>query len=86
MLPTLAPTLVNIIEGLLKTDHPRGEFATSSENSTWALGSSLRALTARKATTWKMLVDVKAWSRSILEKWSWSEMVMAAFVQVVKEA
>ncbi|EIN06636.1 hypothetical protein PUNSTDRAFT_90339 [Punctularia strigosozonata HHB-11173 SS5] len=86
LLPTMAPSLVSIVEKVLITNDPKADYAASPANAAWVLRSCMSALVKRDKTDWEPDKYVSCWVRKVVEKWSWSEVALEGVVKLTKSS
>ncbi|TFY83749.1 hypothetical protein EWM64_g255 [Hericium alpestre] len=84
MLPSISPTLIQLVEQTIDTQDPQGDYQASSANAGWVLASCLRELSKQKPSAWEKLTDLPTWIDKVLERWHWHEDVMFSLVELVQ--
>jgi U3 small nucleolar RNA-associated protein 20 len=81
---SLPPLLVPIIECLLDTSDPGADWQTSHANAAWVIGTCMHALSRCQSAPWDTQVDLSAWTKKTVDRWSWSEMVLKGLVALLE--
>lgn len=80
-LPGLAPSIIEIVEEILKQDiDPRQDYRETAANAGWYLGSCLVALSHTGG--WNEVVNVNFWFKSCLDKYYWNAKVLQGLVGI----
>jgi U3 small nucleolar RNA-associated protein 20 len=81
---SLPPLLVPIIECLLDTSDPGADWQTSHANAAWVIGTCMHALSRCQSASWDTQVDLSAWTKKVVDRWSWSEIVLKGLVALLE--
>jgi len=81
---SLPSLLVPIVERLLETSNPDADWQTSYANAAWVIGTCMHALSRCPSTSWQTHVDLTAWTTKIVDRWSWSGVVLKGLVALIE--
>ena len=81
---SLPSLLVPIIERSLETSNPDADWQTSYANAAWVIGTCMHALSRCPSTSWQTHVDLTAWTTKIVDRWSWSGVVLKGLVALIE--
>ncbi|KAI0262194.1 armadillo-type protein [Gloeopeniophorella convolvens] len=84
LLPKISPLLFRIIESVLDAPDGDRDYQNDPANASWALGSCLKTLALRPTGEWAAQADLSSWTKKVLRKWAWSELVLAGLVEVLR--
>jgi U3 small nucleolar RNA-associated protein 20 len=84
LVPSIPNILVSIIERMLDTEDPKSDFEQSFANSAYVLGSCMQTLAKESPNDWTHKVDILSWTRSCIEKWAWSKVVLDGLVELIR--
>ncbi|KAH7909651.1 armadillo-type protein [Hygrophoropsis aurantiaca] len=82
--PSFSQLIIQIVDGLLDSPDPEGDWTSTHANAAWIIGACIHALAENDPESWGGQVDLNKWAKKIMESWSWSELVLQSFVLLLK--
>jgi U3 small nucleolar RNA-associated protein 20 len=80
---SIAPLLIQIVETNLQFQNPREDFIATCANSSWVLAACMHTLSRYDPDVWRPQVDLSSWTQKAVEKFGWSEDVIAGLVRLL---
>lgn len=76
--------LVGIVERMLDAPNPEGSWNASPVNAAWVLSTCMRTLAGSKNVSWKDQADLVGWTRTVVQRWSWSQCALSGLVSLTQ--
>lgn len=76
--------LVGIVQRMLDAPDPEDSWNASHVNAAWVLRACMHALAVSKNDSWRKQVDMARWTRTVVQRWSWSQCVLSGLVTLAQ--
>ena len=80
-MPTL---LVGIVQRMLDAPDPEADWNASHVNAAWVLWVCMHTLAGSKNPSWQQQVDLAGWTRTVVQRWSWSQCALAGLAGLIQ--
>ncbi|KAG8220545.1 armadillo-type protein [Butyriboletus roseoflavus] len=78
--------LVGMIQRMLDAPDPEASWNASHVNAAWVLRTCMHALAGSKNISWRQQVDLAEWTRTVVQRWSWSQCALTGLVGLVQSS
>lgn len=72
--------LVGIVQRMLDAPDPEASWNASHVNAAWVLWTCMHTLAASQNDSWRQQVDLARWTRTVVQRWSWSQCALNGLV------
>ena len=76
--------LVGITQRMLDASDPEASWNASHVNAAWVLWTCMHTLAGSKNSSWRQQVDMAGWTRTVVQRWSWSQCVLTGLASLVQ--
>lgn len=84
LLPGTVSVTCGIISNILDAPDPETNYKSDPVNPSWVLGSCLKTLANCPNDEWVHRADLIVWTEKVLQRWLWSEIVLAGLAEVLR--
>ena len=76
--------LVGIVQRMLDAPDAEASWNASHVNAAWVLRTCMLALAESKNGSWRQQVDLAGWTRTVVQRWSWSQCALTGVAVLVQ--
>lgn len=76
--------LAGMVQRMLDAPNPETSWNMSHVNSAWVLRTCMHALAGSKNVSWRQQVDLAGWTRTVVQRWSWSQCALSGLLSLVQ--
>lgn len=76
--------LVGMVQRMLDVPDPEASWNASYVNAAWVLRTCMHALSGSTNVSWRQQVDLAGWTRTVVQRWSWSQSALIGLVGLVQ--
>ena len=76
--------LVGITQRMLDAPDPEASWNASHVNTAWVLWTCMHALAGSKDASWRQQADLAGWTRTVVQRWSWSQCALTGLTGLVQ--
>ena len=76
--------LIGIVQRMLDAPDPEASWSASHANAGWVLWACMHTLMGSKNASWRQQVDLAGWTRTVVQRWSWSQRALTGLASLVQ--